>query len=158
MLSESFHKVLPKLCQSFVKAVSKLCLICLKFDSQMSWYFFISASKLSQSCPEASMVPNWVLQKWHFEKNDTSTPAHNWGVPRKFKSRGKCWSHKSRGLAKALELWKVVPMMPLWCTSVVHVCSSQVGPKGLNLCYYVARRCVDWVPLILHQWQECPYV
>ena len=47
-----------------------------------------------------------VFQKRHFEKNKTSTPARNWGVPRKFISRRKCWSHKSRGLAKWLKVWQ----------------------------------------------------
>ena len=47
-----------------------------------------------------------VFQKRHFKKNKTSTPARNWGVPRKFISRRKCWSHKSRGLAKWLKVWQ----------------------------------------------------
>jgi len=47
-----------------------------------------------------------VFQKRHFKKNKTSTPARNWGVPRKFISRRKCWSHKSRGLEKWLKVWQ----------------------------------------------------
>ena len=47
-----------------------------------------------------------VFQKRHFEKNKMFTPARNWGVPRKFISRRKCWSHKSRGLAKWLKVWQ----------------------------------------------------
>ena len=28
-------------------------------------------------------------------------------------------------------------------------------PRGLDLCYHVATRCVEWVPLTLLRWLEC---
>ena len=46
------------------------------------------------------------FKKDTLKKNKTFTPACNWGVPRKFISRRKCWSHKSRGLAKWLKVWQ----------------------------------------------------
>ena len=46
------------------------------------------------------------FKKDTLKKNETSTPARNWGIPKKFISWRKCWSYKSRGLAKWLKVWQ----------------------------------------------------
>ena len=55
---------------------------------------------------DARQCPVGCFKKDTLKKNETFTPARNWGVPRKFISRRKCWSHKSRGLAKWLKVWQ----------------------------------------------------
>ena len=54
----------------------------------------------------SSICPIGCFKKDTLKKNEIFTPARNWGVPRKFISRRKRWSHKSRGLAKWLKVWQ----------------------------------------------------
>ena len=42
------------------------------------------------------------------KKNKMFTPARYWGAPRKSISRRRDWSNKSRGLPKALKVWKKI--------------------------------------------------
>ena len=47
-----------------------------------------------------------MFHKRHFEKNKNPNPVRNWGAPRKSISRRRDRSNKSRGLPKALEVWR----------------------------------------------------